>query len=85
MKDYQVQGWIGWHHHMALVMMALLFMMELRLEHHDPCSTLTCKDIEMLLARTLPRKDLTVEDVLELVRRRMARRAVIYGTARLTE
>lgn len=85
MKDYQVQGWIGWHHHMALVMMALLFMMEQRLERHSMCPTLTCKDIELLLARMLPRKDLTTEDVLELVRSRMERRAAIYGKNRLTE
>jgi SRSO17 transposase len=85
MKDYQVQGWIGWHHHMALVMMALLFMMEQRLEHHGPCPALTCLDIEMLLARMLPRKDLTVEDVLELVRRRIERRTAIYEKDRLTE
>ena len=25
MTDYQVRGWLAWHHHMALVMMAMAF------------------------------------------------------------
>jgi len=30
MADYQVRKWTGWHHHMALVMMAMLFMLDER-------------------------------------------------------
>jgi SRSO17 transposase len=26
MADYQTRGWLAWHHHMALVMLALLFL-----------------------------------------------------------
>lgn len=79
MKDYQVQGWIGWHHHMALVMMALLFMIQLRMATKNENPTLTCKDIEMLLAKALPRKDMTFEDTLALVRLRCRRREAIYA------
>ena len=28
MGDYQVRGWNGWHHHMAMVLMAMLFLLE---------------------------------------------------------
>jgi SRSO17 transposase len=31
MSDYQARGWRSWHHHMALVMMAMLFMLEQRI------------------------------------------------------
>ena len=85
MKDYQVQGWLGWHHHMALVMMALLFMMEQRLANQETNPSLTCKDIEMLLAKMLPRNDLTVDDVLDLVIRRIERREAIYKKNRVTK
>ena len=34
MADYQVRRWDAWHHHMALVMLATLF---LRLLHNHPC------------------------------------------------
>ena len=30
MADYQVRKWSAWHHHMALVMMAMLFMLSIR-------------------------------------------------------
>jgi SRSO17 transposase len=79
MKDYQVQGWVGWHHHMALVMMAMLFMLEQRLATQKENPTLTCKDIEYLLAKALPRKDMTFEDALELVRTRCKRREALYA------
>ena len=28
MADYQLRSWVGWHHHMALVMMAMFFNVE---------------------------------------------------------
>ncbi len=28
--DHQIRGWRGWHHHMTLVMMAMLFLLEAR-------------------------------------------------------
>ena len=33
LAEYQVRGWRAWHHHMALVMMAMLFMLGERLLH----------------------------------------------------
>jgi len=35
MADYQVRKWIAWHHHMALVMMAMLFRLTERVLHED--------------------------------------------------
>ena len=64
MADYQVRKWDAWHHHMALVMMAMLFMLTERIQHKDACPLLTCSDIEKLLARFLPRRDVTEEEVL---------------------
>jgi len=33
LDHYQARGWKAWHHHMALVMMAMLFMLKERIEH----------------------------------------------------
>jgi SRSO17 transposase len=33
MSEYQARRWRSWHHHMALVMMAMLFMLEQRLSY----------------------------------------------------
>jgi SRSO17 transposase len=31
MGDYEVRGWVGWHHHMTLVILAHFFMVRLGL------------------------------------------------------
>jgi SRSO17 transposase len=64
MADYQVRKWSAWHHHMALVMMAMLFMLSERIRHKDTYPLLTCSDIEELLARFLPRRNVTKEEVI---------------------
>jgi hypothetical protein len=33
MADYQLRLWQGWHHHMAMVLLAMLFMFEVRRDH----------------------------------------------------
>lgn len=64
MADYQVRGWRAWHHHMALVMMAMLFMLEEKLLQKQAHPLLSCADIELLLAHFLPRRDVTVAEVV---------------------
>ena len=61
---YQVRGWKPWHHHMALVMMAMLFMLKERIEHQEEHPLLSCADIETLLAHFLPRRDVGVDEVI---------------------
>ena len=64
MADYQARKWAGWHHHMALVMMAMLFMLEERIAQSNDYPLLSCADIEKLLALFLPRRDLETEEVI---------------------
>ena len=70
MADYQVQKWFAWHHHMALVMMAMLFMLEERVVQKEEHPLLSCKDIEVLLATFLPRRDVDQAEVLMQMRQR---------------
>jgi SRSO17 transposase len=62
--DYQVRSWRGWHHHMALVMMAMLFQLEERLLHRQTHPLLSGRDIRALLNHFLPRRDTTLDEVL---------------------
>jgi SRSO17 transposase len=62
--DYQVRSWRGWHHHMALVMMAMLFTLEERLLHQQTRPLLSGTDIRALLNHFLPRRATTLEEVL---------------------
>ena len=32
MADYQVRSWTGWHHHMVMTMLAMLFIMEMQVK-----------------------------------------------------
>ena len=84
MADYQVRKWSGWHHHMALVMMAMLFMLTERIHQKDTCPMLTCSDIEDLLARFLPRRDVTKEEIISQLenRHRQRQKAIESHTRR---
>lgn len=83
MADYQVRGWLAWHHHMALVMMAMLFMLEEKLLQKEGYPLLSCADIEVLLAHFLPRRDVTVAEVVgQMEARHRARQAAIDSAYR---
>ena len=84
MADYQVRKWRGWHHHMALVMMAMLFMLTEKTHHKDTRPMLTCSDIEDLLARFLPRRDVSEEEIISQLenRHRQRQKAIESHTRR---
>src|SRR5712691_1248023 len=83
LADYQVRSWRAWHHHMALVMMAMLFMLEEKLAHKQSHPLLSCSDIEILLAHFLPRRDVTVEEVVRQMKaRHQARQQAIESAYR---
>jgi len=65
MADYQVRGWLGWHHHMAMVMMALLFMLKERELNKRNLELLSCQDITEIISYYLPRKDKTEEQIFQ--------------------
>lgn len=64
LADYQVRQWQGWHHHMALCLMAMLFMLEERRQQQPAYPLLSCYDVKVLLQHLLPRRDVTLEEVL---------------------
>jgi SRSO17 transposase len=70
MADYQVRKWPAWHHHMALVAMSLLFMLEERIAQKDDYPLLSCSDIETLLRTLLPRRDLDLQEVIRQMGKR---------------
>lgn len=49
MADYQVRGWLAWHHHMALVMMAMAFTLSEKMFHQDSTPLLSASDVRLLL------------------------------------
>ena len=74
MADYQVRGWRAWHHHMAMVMLAMLFMLQIKNKHGDEYQLLTAADIRTLLQFFLPKRDITVEEVIQQLKIRHDKR-----------
>jgi SRSO17 transposase len=64
LADYQVRGWTGWHHHMAMVMLAMLFMLKTKTDYHESYQLLSCNDIRELLYHFLPKRAITKREVL---------------------
>lgn len=74
MADYEVRGWRGWHHHMTLVCMAMLFLLRERLSYSEQVPLLSCRDIVELLAFYLPRQSKSEELILEQMQKRHQQR-----------
>jgi SRSO17 transposase len=64
LAEYQVRTWKGWHHHMAMVMLVQLFMLETKITHANTCQLLSCTDVRILLSHFLPRRDITTAEVI---------------------
>jgi SRSO17 transposase len=78
MNEYQVRGWRAWHHHMAMVLIAMLFMLRQRMLHQDHTPLLSCADIRTLLNGLLRRKDRTFDTAMtQLERRHVVRQSDI--------
>ena len=56
LADYQALGWRSWHHHVAIVMLAMLFIVEQRAARQPGLELLSPRDIVEMLKETLPRK-----------------------------
>lgn len=52
MSGYQVTGWLAWQHHMALVMMASLYILTLKLENQEEMPLLSFRDARLLVITT---------------------------------
>ena len=84
MGDYQVRGWSGWHHHMTMVMLAMLFLLEERIQSKDKVPLLSCYDLTTMLKHYLPRRDITEKEVIrQLLIRHRKRQASIDSAYRI--
>ena len=68
MAQYQVRVWKGWHHHISLVCLALLFTIKMRLNTRIEAPLLSTRDIIELLDFYLSRKGLTEAEVIGQIR-----------------
>ncbi|WPV66719.1 MULTISPECIES: hypothetical protein [unclassified Chitinophaga] len=56
MSDYQARGWLAWHHHMGLVMMALHFILSEKILFRNEYPLLSAYDIREIMIRAYAKK-----------------------------
>lgn len=81
LDEYQARSWQAWHHHVALVLMALLFLLRERQLQSETLPMLSARDVKVLLARTLPRQDQTLEEVIRQIQLRHQQRQAAIDSA----
>ena len=74
LADYQALGWRSWHHHVTMVMLAMLFVAEQRVAHQPGLALLTPRDIVEMLKETLPRKPEGKDALVARINQRHERR-----------
>ena len=74
MHEYQLRGWVGWHHHLSLVMLAMLFMLQQKVLLAGQTPLLSTEDIVWVLEKYLPRPHATEKEVQAALARRHRRR-----------
>lgn len=70
MSQYQVRGWLAWHHHIALVMLSMLFVLTEKLEYKNEHPLLSASDVRDIIVRTYAQND----DVMGIMALRHQRR-----------
>jgi SRSO17 transposase len=74
MAQYQVRVWRGWHHHMALVCLAMLFVLREKLRSSASVPLLSYRDLTELLDYYLPRRNYSEEEVMRQIQKRHRKR-----------
>lgn len=74
MADYQVRTWLGWHHHMAMVMMAMIFLLMEKIENQAETPLLTGRDVNELLTFYLYQESPTVDEIFRRIATRHKKR-----------
>lgn len=74
MGEYQLRSWVGWHRHMAMVMLAMFFMLQQKMLLVSELPLLSAEDIAWVIECYLPRPQTSEEEVQKALARRHRRR-----------
>jgi len=77
LDQYQVRGWAGWHHHMTMTLLAMLFLLQLTLNFREKAPMLTlqkathafglAQDAREILEEFLPRKSYSPAEFIKML------------------
>lgn len=67
LADYQVRGWTGWHHHMVMTLLAMLFILQMTVKWGEKAEMMTVQDVKYVLEVILPKNKVTEEEILAII------------------
>ncbi|MFK7982100.1 MAG: IS701 family transposase [Saprospiraceae bacterium] len=70
LSGYQVRKWIGWHHHQSLVMMASLFLLNIRKEQKPEYELMSLRDARIITIAHMFSDQNTIEKLYEQMAQR---------------
>lgn len=79
MSQYQVRGWLAWHHHMAMVMMALHFILSEKMLLKDKLPLLSAYDVREMILNTYAKKGATKKEIMEQINKRHEQRRIKHS------
>jgi SRSO17 transposase len=82
LADYEARGWTSWHHHMSLVSLAHLFLMQARRELRASEPELTLPMTLELVRSAIARPRLSEDDAIRLTQYHLERNAVARASHR---
>src|SRR3972149_1915357 len=70
LADYQVRGWIGWHHHMVMTLLAMLFILQMVVKWGRKAESMSMQDVKEILEVILPRNRITEQEILAIIQQK---------------
>lgn len=67
LADYEVRGYIGWNHHVAMVLMAMMFLLEMQDKWKSKAPLLTLTDVREIFEVIMPKRKVTDKEILKLI------------------
>ena len=74
LADYQVRNWTGWHHHMTMTILAMLYLLLLTLQLGEKAEFLTVQDAKEILEVIMPKRKITRGEVVKIILEKHKRR-----------
>ncbi len=76
MSQYQVRGWLAWHHHIALVLLSMQFVLTEKMLFKNEYPLLTSYDIREVFTRVYATKGSSFEEIMAQMNTRHKQRQV---------
>lgn len=70
LSGYQVRKWVGWHHHQSLVMMAGIYLLNIRIEQKPEYELMSLRDARIMIIANMFSDQYTIEKLNEQMKKR---------------